>query len=472
MKLFNYFIIAAATVLFAAACQEKEDGADGQPVPEITLSAPEDGAEITADAENDITFEWAVSEDVGKCVLKLSLSKSLSSAREIEIASGSPLTVPGADFVEAVIALGIEEGLPTPVYWSVQPAADIQANTQVRSMTVTCSFPSITLNSPENLIVIDGNKPAFPYTFSFNPVSAIDSYTLEFSLSEDMSDPAEYELEGNSWTMTEDAFYTMMDGLGVTGSESVIVYWTVSATDGTIVQSQTRSFTARKSAIRNAAASWTFDDETDPFKADIGEDMQYVGTEPAFIAGPGEDNGAISVPAGAANYLKAIHGIAPNGNTQTNKVNEYTIMMDIKVAAAGWNPLICTDFSMTKGSVARLALSGDDEGTGHSTLTYNGEMNGVAYTIGSNSWHRIILSAKCGVFWNGYVDGEYILNGNVVDYAQLDMEFALEPEGVVFFTDGNWIGGMSTQIDVAQITIWGEALDADTIAALGSVPVY
>ena len=122
------------------------------------------------------------------------------------------------------------------------------------------------------------------------------------------------------------------------------------------------------------------------------------------------------------------------------------------------------------GTSGVLALSGDDEGTGHSTLTYNGEMMGTQYVIGTNTWHRVILTAKCGNFWDVYVDGEYILDGNVADYAQLDSEFALEPEGVLFCTDNNWVP--SLQIDFAQITIWDEALDADTIASLGTVPVY
>ena len=270
--------------------------------------------------------------------------------------------------------------------------------------------------------------------------------------------------------MTEDAFYTLMDDLGVTGSESVIVYWTVSAADGTLVQSQTRSFTARKSALKNAAASWTFDDAENILKADTGADMQYAGTAPGSIDGPGDGNGAISVPAGKENYLKAIHGISPNGNTQKGLVNEYTIMMDLRVPAVGWNALIHTDFDLDHDAVCRLALSGDDEGTGHSTLTYNGEMTGTRYVIGTNTWHRVILTAKCGNFWDVYVDGEYILDGNVAAYAQLDSEFALEPEGVLFCTDNNWVP--SLQIDFAQITIWDEALDADTIASLGTVPVY
>ena len=470
MKPINYLTIVAAVSLLTVSCQEKEDGTNQTTVPEITLSAPEDGAEITADAGTGITFEWNTSEDIGKCVLKLSLSSSLASAEEIEIPSGSPLTVSGNDFVEALIALGIEEGLPTRIYWSVQPAAEMQVNAEVRSMTVTCSFPSITLTSPENLIVIDGNKPAFPYTFSFNPVSSISGYSLEFSLEENITSPVTYEMTGTSWTMTEDAFYALMEDLGITGSESVIVYWTVSATDGTLVQSQTRSFTARRSALKNAVASWTFDDAENILKADIGADMQYAGTVPGSIDGPGDGNGAISVPAGKENYLKAIHGISPNGNTQKELVNEYTIMMDLRVPAVGWNALIHTDFDLDHNAVCRLALSGDDKQNGHSTLTYNGEMMGTQYVIGANTWHRVILTAKCGNFWDVYVDGEYILDGNVADYAQLDSEFALEPEGVLFCTDNNWVP--SLQIDFAQITIWDEALDADTIASLGTVPVY
>lgn len=471
----SLFFIFPAVLLTSVSCQEKQDGPQTEPVT-ISLSAPQNNFEIEASADNDVTFEWSASGETGACEIAFSLSQSMSSAQTIAIDGESPYTVPGSEFMSAVMALGIEEGLPTRVYWTVRPVSDaIEVSTETRTMTVTCSFSTISLVSPANLIVIDGNNPEFPYEFSYTPVASIESYKLKFSLSESFPDESTvaYDLSGDSWEMTEDAFYELMTSLGVTDSKTTIVHWTVTAADEQAgIQAQKRSFTARRSAMRNAAASWTFDDPENILKAEIGEALQQVGTVTA-TAGPGSGNGAVTVAAGKENYLKAIHGLEPNGNTQRNKVNEYTIMMDIKVQAAGWNALIHTDLNIGDkfgdGAVARLALSGDDEGTNHSAPTYNGEMTGM-YLISGGNWHRLVLTAQCGNVWDVYVDGEYALDGNVVDYAQLDSDFALDPEGVLFCTDDNWIP--SERVDIAQITIWGESLDADTIKALGGVPVY
>lgn len=473
MKKSMLIILAAAFAV--AACQEKPENPAGDPV-KISLSEPQDNAAITAAADNDVTFGWAASGETGECELAFSLSKKMTSCVTIPAEEQSPMTLEGRVFMEKVISLGIEEGLPTKVYWTVRPVQDASAvETEVWSMTVTCSFPTISLNSPANLTVIDGNAPAFPYEFSFTPVSSVDSYRICFATSDKFPEgqTVSYSPDGSSWEMTEDRFYELMTDLGITSSETNIVYWTVIPEDDqAVVQTQTRSFTARRSALRNAVASWSFDDSGNLLKADVGSDMIQVGTASA-IAGPGKGNGAISVSAGKENYLKAVHGIKPNGNTQKNKVNEYTILMDIRVAKAGWNALLHTDpdigDTFGDGAVARLALSGDDNADNHSAPTYNGEMTG-SYLISGNEWHRLILTSKCGNFWDVYVDGEYALDGNVVDYAQLDSDFALDPEGVLFCTDDNWIP--SEQVDIAQITIWGEALDAGTIEALGGVPVY
>lgn len=467
-------LIILATAIAAASCQEKAETPAQEPV-RISLTEPNDNAAVTASVENDMTFGWNISGEAGQCELAFSLSRNMTSCVTVPADQTSPMTLEGRVFMETVISLGIEEGLPTKVYWTVRPASDIDAETETRTMTVTCSFPTVVLNSPANLIVIDGNNPAFPYEFSFTPITSIDLYEIRFSLSETFPEDGtiSYNPEGSSWEMTEDRFYEMMTGLGITSSDTHIIYWTVVPDDDQIVvQTQTRSFTARRSALRNAVASWSFDDPDDILKADIGKDMIQYGTARA-IAGPGQGNGAISVAAGKENYLKAVHGISPNGNTQRNKVNEYTILMDIRVAKAGWNALIHTDLNIgdifNDGAVARLALSGDDNADNHSAPTYNGEMTGQ-YLVSGNEWHRLILTAQCGNIWDVYVDGQYALDGNVVDYAQLDSDFALDPDGVLFCTDDNWIP--SEQVDIAQITIWGEALDAGTIEALGKVPVY
>lgn len=466
----KYLFVLIVVLLAVYSCQEKQE--ISEEVAKISLSSPADNAVVPATVDNDVAFEWTTAGTVGEVELVLSLSQRLINPQTIKIPEGSSLTVSGRDFMDRVIALGIEEGLETRVYWSVRPTASGNgAETEVRSMKVTCSFPTIVLDAPANLITIDGNVPDFPYEFSCTPVSSIEDYVIRFSLDEAFPDNAtvEYDVPDGKWSMTEERFYGLMDGLGVTGSETVYVYWTIASADASIVVSvQTRSFTARKSAMKNAVASWTFDDPDNPMKASLGADMIPYGTVTA-ISGPGKGNGAVTVAAGKENYLKAIHGIQPNGGSQKGKVNEYTIMMDIRVPVAGWNALIHTDVDRGGNEASRLQLSGDDLGNHTCAPTYNGEWTGL-YLVEAMKWHRLIVTSKCGVHWDVYVNGEYALKGNVADYAQLDSGWALETEGVLFCADDNWVP--SEQMDIAQITIWDEPLDAGTIAILGSVPQY
>lgn len=466
----KYFLLVAAALSAMVACQEKPE----TPIEDakIVLSAPDDNSAVEATVDNDMTFSWTAAGETGDLELVFSLSSRLVNPQTVKIEGGSSITLSGREFMDKVIALGIEEGLETRIYWSVRPVAG-KAETEVRTLKVTCSFPSIVLNTPDNLITIDGNAPAFPYEFSCVPVTSIEEYTLKFSLDDRFPADAtvSYELTDGRWTMDEDRFYGLMDALGVRGSNTVDVYWTVTSADETLVVStQTRTFTARKSALRNAVASWTFDDAANLAKAAVGEDMIFHGTVTAASSGCGEGNGAITVAAGKESWLEAKHGIAPNGGVGAKKINEYTILMDIRVPDAGWNALIHTDVDRGGNEASRIQLSGDDLGNGTCGLTYNGEWPVTGYPVIENHWHRIVVSSKCGVHWDAYVDGEYVLCGNVADYAQFESGWALEPEGVLFCADDNWVP--SQLMDIAQITIWDEPLDASTIKALGTVSEY
>ncbi|MDR1170220.1 MAG: hypothetical protein LBK97_05225, partial [Prevotellaceae bacterium] len=76
------------------------------------------------------------------------------------------------------------------------------------------------------------------------------------------------------------------------------------------------------SILETAAGYWTFDDPSNLFAGIVGEDLipvnggypdSYEGErgEIAAADGPTADNGAIYVP--MHNWVKCLHGIAPNG---------------------------------------------------------------------------------------------------------------------------------------------------------------
>lgn len=471
-----FVLLGLSLSVVLSSCNGNEE--EPQTSAKITLSAPVANASVSADADTDVTFEWSTTGSIGDCVLALSMSEKLTSAQTIAITGNSPLVVPARTFVEKVMALGIEEDFPTKIYWSVKPAsATEKAETEVRAMTVTCSFPTIVLNSPANLTLIDGNNPSFPRTFSYTPVESIESYKIKFSLDDTFPAGATttYDLTGNSYSMTEDGFNELMTGLGVTGSASTIVYWTVVAADEQlIVKNQVRSFTGRKSAFKNAKGSWLFDNAADLLEAAIGTALVKNGTITA-IAGPGTNNKAVRIADDTEterSFIHAVHNIPANGNSAKNLVNEYTILMDFRIPdATTWRSLIHTDVHFAIDGASSRLMTTDNWGDGKSGLSFQGQAGmSSSNVIAPNTWYRLVLSSKCGVFWDVYVDGVKAMTGNVADYAQLDSEFSLQLDGVLFGTAGGWPGG--PQIDVAQITIWGEALDSETIQVLGGVPAY
>ncbi|MDR2816959.1 MAG: hypothetical protein LBB62_09705, partial [Proteiniphilum sp.] len=135
-----------------------------------------------------------------------------------------------------------------------------------------------------------------------------------------------------------------------------------------------------------------------------------------------------------------------------------------------WHSLIHTNVHFTNTGPSRLAVS-NDWGDGKGGLTYAGWAGmSSENVIAPNVWYRVILSAKCGQFWDVYLDGQLLFNGNVSDYAQRDSEFSLETDGVLFATAGGWPFGY--QMDISHIIVWSVALDAESIQTLGAVPTY
>ncbi|MDR2816428.1 MAG: SusE domain-containing protein, partial [Proteiniphilum sp.] len=456
MKLYHFIFLCVFGGLFLSSCGKEENETPQDETAKISLSAPDNNANITVTGTNDVTFDWNKTGTVsGNCLLVLSLSERLSSPQTIEIAGNPPLIVPARTILDKIIALGIEEGIPTKVYWSIKPASsDQNVETEIRTLNVTCSFPTLALNSPDNLIVIDGNNASsFPYTFSFTPLPSVSDYKIKFSLNEAFPTDATavYDINTNSYSLTEESFNTLMADLGVTNSITTLVYWTVVAADETLVaRSQVRSFSGRRSVYLNAVGSWSFDDPNNFVKADIGADLILGGTGFTSVAAPGTTNKGICIPDGIENYIHAIHNIQPNGGSTKDRVNEYTILLDFRVPnVTQFHSLIYTDVHLTRTGPSRLAVS-DNWGEGKGGLTYAG-WPGMSSdnVISPNVWYRVVLSAKCGQFWRVYLDGQLSFNGNVTDYAQRDSEFALETDGVLFATAGGWPFGY--QMDISHI---------------------
>jgi hypothetical protein len=216
--------------------------------------------------------------------------------------------------------------------------------------------------------------------------------------------------------------------------------------------------------------SWLFDDANALFKADLGNDLvpakggvggaPFVAPTPdisgySAVVGPktyvGSVNGAIRVQKNY--YLQAIHGIAPN----PLKVNEYTVMWDIKYPASdsqadSFKALL--QASPTNSNDADVFIVGKKMGQSHSGRSEEEDVT-------PDVWHRIVVSVKCGTFIRYYCDGKYLKtnSGEGIDPRGIDGESSLEST-VLFLCDGDNDGITPEEAvyDCSEIAIWDVAL--------------
>ena len=192
---------------------------------------------------------------------------------------------------------------------------------------------------------------------------------------------------------------------------------------------------------------WTFDDPNNLLKATVGSDLTVIGTHTA-IAGPDSGNGAVNV--GIGSYYIVQHNIAPNDGG--SRVNEFTIIMDIKVSQLGrWYTLYQVN-----------PLNTDDGEWFIDTLGKMG-VNATGYTepvIGAGKWYRLAIAVKNGFRYDYYIDGQLVLNG---EPNGIDERFSLGTS-VLLFADEN---SEDNHIDVAEVMIFSRALEDIEIESLG-----
>ncbi|MGK6352837.1 Ig-like domain-containing protein [Parapedobacter sp. DT-150] len=222
-------------------------------------------------------------------------------------------------------------------------------------------------------------------------------------------------------------------------------------------------------ATRNG--SWLFDDASNLVKAEVGNPLIYgqrtsdtrITVVPTtdlsgFSAIPGPSvpsgNGAVRVKKWW--FFSAAHGIAPNGGGE--KVNEYTIMMDIRFAesAGGWKTLFQTD--ITNNDDGEVFINGRNMGVG---ATGYSEGDLITY----DTWHRIVISVKLGERIQYFLDGTLIrtFDNTASDNLFKDVSrFAINPT-CIFVGDND---GDDGEIDVAEIAMWDIAFDAAQVKKL------
>ena len=198
--------------------------------------------------------------------------------------------------------------------------------------------------------------------------------------------------------------------------------------------------------IPQRKGQWLFNDPANLVKAETGPDLIMVGSGFASVDGP--ENGK-AVQVGVGSYFRLLHGIAPeSGETQ---VHQYTLQFDFKVPALGsWYAFYQTEPANT-GDADIFINSGGAIGVG--ATGYAGKV-----TIGK--WHRLIISCDLPDF-------KYYLDGELINHAQSARgdRFSLH-DYILFLADND---REDAEMDVSQIAMWTEALDALQIMKLGVI---
>lgn len=278
--------------------------------------------------------------------------------------------------------------------------------------------------------------------FSWTKVESVDSYTLKISTSSDF--PVDKTFEFNVGDVSSVDLYTSEITEIVTNG-STRCYWTiVPSSINHSVNTQTRGLSIYRQLA--PAGMWLIDDADNPFKAVIGQPLIEGGSSGAIITiadGPSDNDKAVFVP--ELSYLTCRHGITPrSGSTY---VNEYTILMNIKLSAFKWFSIADIDSSNNNGE---LFISPNGE------LSINGYWNSANTNMTLNKWHRVIYSVKLDEFIKIYLDGKLIKTVST-GASWIDGIYALRPELHLFKDDNSW--NDRNNVYVSEIIVWGFALN-------------
>ncbi len=210
------------------------------------------------------------------------------------------------------------------------------------------------------------------------------------------------------------------------------------------------------------AGLWEFDDPENPGRATFGDDLVIVGTAPAYAASAADGRstpvtlqGVITTTAGPPHHLRASHHIGANGAPGAARVNQYTLVFDVKRPAGnGWRAFYQTNLANTSDAQYFVQIS--NATLGRTAITYS------SGAMTANRWHRLVIAVDLEAGrYETYLDGELFHTHNA---PAADGEFALDPAGVLFFADED---NENQPLTLGLVAIYSTPLEAAAIAALG-----
>jgi hypothetical protein len=213
-------------------------------------------------------------------------------------------------------------------------------------------------------------------------------------------------------------------------------------------------------SVPSPTAMWTFEDPSNLTAATVGEPLVLNGGLPenlAVVAGP-KGTGAVQLAEGM--YFTVHHGIAPNGSGAGDYVNEYTLMLDIRVPSSLFGDWLSI-FNNHWGNSGDGTLWIDGDGK----VGYARIGGYSAATLQSGVWARLVISAKLGDSFKLYLDGALVFAATQGIEVDGDMSlWGLPWDEIYVGYDGSGYPGP----DFAEIRVWDSSLSDDEVQALGA----
>jgi predicted MPP superfamily phosphohydrolase len=169
------------------------------------------------------------------------------------------------------------------------------------------------------------------------------------------------------------------------------------------------------------------------------------------VEGPSAENGAVAVP--------AHNSLLMTTNLNTNSLNTYSFLMDIKVEKFNgiYTALYQNDLTNTKDGSLFINKNGQ-VGKSAGGLGYNG-------LITNTGWHRVIFVVKNNKA-KIYIDGKLVGESTSPDETNWQMGI-----GALFFADNDDTDGTEENVvKTAEMRFWDRAITAGQAAELGTVP--
>lgn len=205
---------------------------------------------------------------------------------------------------------------------------------------------------------------------------------------------------------------------------------------------------------------WNFGDASNLLSAAIGEDLQLDGAAAhSATSGVIDGDGAAYLESGTW-YNLVNHGLQPGDGV--DRVNEFSMIWDVKVASADLGKYICLLQYLTDNSADGAFYINPSGG-----FWFNGGPSDFAGTIKGDTWHRIALSVSQPTV-TVYVDGEEIFVG---DIATPDGKFSIDVAKFIILgenssNDGN---GEDNPITISSFILFDNALSSESLSNLPPV---